>query len=104
MNRTERISLAGFMVMGLLACGPEPVGNDGGTDSGNNPPADAGGDAGGDTDSGTAGTDAGTTNLTDIAAVRLNADGTLDTSFGTGGSVIVDLGDNGGSSGNAGDT
>ncbi len=60
----------------------------------NGGPADGSTETDGGTDGGTTPNDAGTPD-TDLALVRFNADGTLDTTFGTGGTAWVDLGPGG---------
>src|SRR5687768_13361847 len=69
-----------LLALGFTACEPEPPpGNDGGTD---------------------AGTDAGVvTNTTDIALVRFDSTGAVDTTFGDQGVRTFDFGDNAGNQG-----
>jgi uncharacterized delta-60 repeat protein len=86
-NRNVRARLSGALVLGvalasLVGCGEPP--DLGEPDAGQTPPD--------------AGTDAGTTQTdTDLALVRLNTNGTVDTTFGTNGIARVDLGPGAGS-------
>lgn len=98
-NRTERrlvfafTAIAGLM---LAACGPTPPHHteDGGVEDAGGDEVDAGPGDAGDLPA-DAGTDAGPQPLpeNDIAAIRLNADGTPDNTFGTNGVAVVDLSD-----------
>jgi uncharacterized delta-60 repeat protein len=88
-SRDKKSGLTTLFVAGLLAAsvGVVGCGDDDGTAGGGGGGAGGGGAGGGD-----AGTPEDLLVDTDIALVRLNADGTLDTTFGMGGIALVDFG------------
>lgn len=82
-----RAWLTSVAVVSLCAC-PLPPASDGGVDAGGGTADGGGGGVDGGTD---AGSDGGFADL-DVIAVRFNADGTLDDTFGSGGVARLDLG------------